>query len=306
MGNRVTALRWQRLLRSLGHRVRIVSSPGGTSPDLVVALHARKSAAAVFESKQRWPDVPIIVALTGTDLYRDVAKSAEARCALRAADRLVVLQSHGIVQLPREVRSKARVVLQSCESLPHRPTKFARGFVACVLGHLRDEKDPLRAAIAVRDLPRESRVRVVQAGDALTPDWRRAARAEMKSNLRYRWVGALARGAAMRLAARSHVMVLSSVMEGGANVISEACVVGTAIVASRIPSSVALVGADHPGLFPVGNTGALRRLLLRCEREPAFLDALEQRSRRIAAQFDPRRERGAWARLIAELTDREP
>jgi glycosyltransferase involved in cell wall biosynthesis len=170
-----------------------------------------------------------------------------------------------------------------------------------VVGHLRDEKDPLRAAIAVRDLPHGSRIRVVQAGDALTAEWRRTARSEAKSNARYEWTGGVAQSIARRLVARSHVMVLSSVMEGGANVISEACVVGTAIVASRIPSTVALLGRDHPGLFPVGNTAALRRLLLRCEREPALVAELERRSRVLATRFDPRREREAWKGLLDEL-----
>jgi putative glycosyltransferase (TIGR04348 family) len=302
MGNRVTALRWQRVLRSLGHSARIVSTLGHARPDLVVALHARKSADAVFGSKQRWPEVPVIVALTGTDLYRDVRESADARRALRLADRLVVLQSHGIEQLPRGVGAKTRVIHQSCERLAKPPPKFARGFVACVLGHLRDEKDPLRAAIAVRELPRESSIRIVQAGDALTDDWERAARAEMRANARYRWIGAVTRGAAKRLVARSHVMVLSSVIEGGANVISEACVVGTGIVASRIPSTVALLGKDHPGLFPVGNSAALRRLLLRCEREPAFVRELARRSREAAPRFEPRREQRAWREMLAELS----
>ena len=42
MGNRVTALRWVRMLRGLGHRVMVVSEYGSEPCDVLVALHARK------------------------------------------------------------------------------------------------------------------------------------------------------------------------------------------------------------------------------------------------------------------------
>ena len=56
-------------------------------------------------------------------------------------------------------------------------------------------------------------------------------------------------------------MVISSLSEGGANVISEAAVAGVPVLASRIDGNVGLLGADYPGYFPVGDTEALARLL---------------------------------------------
>ena len=57
-------------------------------------------------------------------------------------------------------------------------------------------------------------------------------------------------------------MVLSSLSEGGANVISEAVAAGVPVLASRIDGSVGLLD-DYPGYFPVRDTAALARLLER-------------------------------------------
>src|SRR5579864_5539511 len=78
-GNRISAIRWARILRELGHRVRIGTSYDGRACDVLVALHAKRSAAAVEEFKARYPDRPVIVALTGTDLYRDIHHSRAAQ-----------------------------------------------------------------------------------------------------------------------------------------------------------------------------------------------------------------------------------
>jgi glycosyltransferase involved in cell wall biosynthesis len=97
-------------------------------------------------------------------------------------------------------------------------------------------------------------------------------------------------------------MVLASRNEGGANVIGEAAVHGVPILASRIEGNVGLLGARHPGLFDVGDTRGLRDLLLRAEREPAFLERLRRASKEIAPLFAPARERAAWRALLRELS----
>src|SRR5207247_8682612 len=68
-GNRVTALRWARILKALGHRVTIAQQYDGAPYDLMVALHARRSFAAIACFQRLYPARPLIVALTGTDLY---------------------------------------------------------------------------------------------------------------------------------------------------------------------------------------------------------------------------------------------
>jgi len=97
-------------------------------------------------------------------------------------------------------------------------------------------------------------------------------------------------------------MVLSSLSEGGANVISEAIVVGVPILASRMDGNIGLLGADYPGYFPVGDTKALARLLQRIEGDPRFLAVLQRATARRAPLFKPKREVAAWRRLLAELS----
>ncbi len=300
-GNRITAERWARLLRSLGHRVRLSERYEGENADVLVALHARKSAPAVRAFGKRYPERGLVVALAGTDLYRDLPGSPTARRSLESASRLILLQSAGLARLPRRLRAKARVIRQSAE--PARAGRAPAGrFDVCVLGHLRPIKDPLRAAMAVRQLPSDSRIRILQVGAGLDPRLAARARAEELRNPRFRWLGERSHRAARGQLARCHLMVLSSRSEGGANVIGEAAVAGLPILASRIEGSVGLLGPRYPGYFPVGDTRALRALLLRAESDAAFYAQLQTAVRKIAPLFRPARERAAWRSLLRELT----
>ena len=189
-GNRITAMRWAAILRELGHRPLIATSYDGEPCDLLVALHAKKSGPAVAAFHERYPEKPIIVALTGTDVYRDIRNSRIAQKALALATRIVALQPLALAELAPDLRNKVEVIYQSAEKTR---AARARAFQVCVAGHLRTVKDPFRAAMAVRRLPPESRIHVVHAGAAL--DARMAARAlaEQARNPRYRWLGELPR-----------------------------------------------------------------------------------------------------------------
>ena len=214
-GNRVTAERWAKILRALGHRVTIATTFDREACDLLVALHARKSASSIRRFRRRYPDRPIVTALTGTDLYRDLGRSAAARRSLDQSDAIVVLQRKALDELDASWRSKTRVIVQSAVAddvlrLPRRPLTFD----VCVLGHLRAVKDPFRTAYAVRRLPSTSRIRVRHVGAALSKAAERRARAEAKRNPRYTWLGERSRAQTRRVLARSRVLVLSSRSEG--------------------------------------------------------------------------------------------
>lgn len=188
-GNFITAARYRRIFERLGHRVRLTTAYDGEATDALVALHARRSHTSIRGFASRAAGRPIVVVLTGTDLYRDIHSDADAQESLELASRLVVLQRMGVPELPERHRAKTRVIYQSvsgCHPHGHPP----RGeFRVAVVGHMRSEKDPLRTALAARLLPAESRVKVVHAGSALEPEWREAASRENETNRRYRWIG---------------------------------------------------------------------------------------------------------------------
>ncbi len=302
-GNRVTAVRWARLLRSLGHRVVIAQTLADQSCDILIALHARKSATAITRFRQRQPGKPIVLALTGTDLYHDIHRDATARASLERASRLVLLQSHGLGTLPAAAQAKARVIYQSAQPPRRVPEPLRSVFEVCVSGHLRPVKDPLRTAMAARRLPPASRIRVTHLGAALSAAMARRARAEMARNDRYRWLGEVPGWRARRLTARSRLLVVSSKMEGGANVVSEALAADVPVLSTAISGSIGLLGEKYPGYFPIGDTAELSRLLERCERDTAFYHRLQSACRRRSARLSPERERTAWRTLIQELSE---
>ncbi|MBS1173474.1 MAG: glycosyltransferase [Proteobacteria bacterium] len=300
-GNRATAARWAAILRGLGHRVDVSVGYAGEPADLMVALHAWRSADPIARFAERYPGRPLVVALTGTDAYSFIHSHPEPTLhSIALADRLVGLHDLIAETVPPEHRAKVRVIYQAARPIARR-TPVRRAFRVCVAGHLREEKDPLRPAYAVRDLPSGSRLRVEHYGGAHTAEWAAMAQAEMAANPRYRWHGEVCHGRLRRVYASAHLLALPSRMEGGANVISEAVVAGLPVVASRIEGSVGLLGADYPGYYPVEDTAGLRALLLRAESDPAFYADLDGRCAARRPLFTPERERSAWESLLREL-----
>lgn len=314
-GNRITALRWAAHLRSLGQRVRVgthLAGPeralragekalDGAQCELLIALHALRSAPAVERFAALQPGAPIFVLLTGTDIYGDPGASPVLGRTLAAATRIVVLQRGALEQLARPLRSKARVVVQSAAAPSERPEPDPQVFEVCALAHLRAVKDPFLLARAVELLPAGTSIMALHLGAALDEGLRRAAEEESRTNPRWTWLGELPRRAALQRLARARLFVSTSRSEGGPSALSEALATGLPVLATRIPACETLLGPDHPGLFPVGDAPALSRLLLAAEQDPAFLRALEERSRQRAREVSPQLERARIAALLAEL-----
>lgn len=300
-GNRVTAERWKTILERLGHRVAIGGEYNGSPCDVLIALHARKSYPAIAAYRAAQPTGPLVLCLTGTDVYRDIRTSARAQRSLELADLLVTLQERAADELAPRLRSKVRVVLQSATAVGGKPPKKRSPLEVIVLGHLRAEKDPFRAALALRHIPAIENIRVTHLGQALSPAMAQRAKKLMAREPRYRWLGEIPRLQARRRLASSHVMVISSRMEGGANVISEALVEGVPVIASNIPGNVGLLSADYPALYPVGDAARLAGLLRRTADDDFFYRELAAWCRRRAKAFDPRREVQSWRSLLAEL-----
>ena len=170
-----------------------------------------------------------------------------------------------------------------------------------MIGHLRPVKDPFRTALASRCLRGDSRIQAVHIGGALSEDIEMTARAEEASNPRYRWLGEIPRWKALRRLARCRALVLTSQMEGGANVVGEAIACSVPVISSRISGSIGLLGEDYPGYFPVGDTYVLAKLLERFETDPVFYNTVKAWCERLKPLVDPARERQSWVDLLHEM-----
>jgi putative glycosyltransferase (TIGR04348 family) len=298
-GNWQTAARWARMLAA-DYRVRLLAEWDGDPRDgAMIALHARRSAGSI----QRWalaqPGRPLVVVLTGTDLYRDIAQDRAAQHSLTVATRLVVLHELAVADLPRAVRAKAVVCFQSCTARKalHKSGRFLR---AVVVGHLRQEKDPRTVFEAVRLLGDRSDIRIAHIGRSLQPELGQEAEALSLLEGPYRWLGELDPASARRCIQQAHVLVHPSVMEGGAHVVMEAVRSGTPVLASRIPGNVGMLGSDYEGYFPVGDAQALATLLQRVRDDGAMLGRLREQCLARAPLFEPAREQGTLRALLAE------
>ena len=267
---------------------------------MLIALHARRSHASIKAWHAAYPDRPLLLVLTGTDLYRDIRHDADAKASLDLAGRMVVLQPRGLDELGTAHRAKTRVVFQAVRAAKKQapPSGY---FLVTVIGHLREEKDPFRAALALAHVPADAKLRVVHLGGAMSRQYESEARALMRREPRYRWLGEQDHAGAMRWLARSHAMVISSVMEGGAHVVSEAIGVGVPVIASNIPGNIGLLGEDYPGYYPVGDQQALATLLERAYRDSKWLGSLATAIKKQRNLIEPKAERLALQSLIEDL-----
>lgn len=306
-GNRVTAIRWKNILLELGYKVSVQTNFNDTGHkkeefDAMIALHAWRSASSINSFKQQYPKKPLIVALTGTDLYKFIHSHPKPTLrSIKQADALITLHDLAYLAIPKTFQQKVRVIYQSADFIKRKINKKRRYFDVCVIGHLRAEKDPLRTAYAVRNLPNHSRIRVKQFGKAHTPAWAARAEKEMQINPHYKWYGEVPHWKINQQYAGGNLMVLSSRMEGGANVISEACVAGMPIIASRIDGSVGLLGENYPAFYPCADTKSLRHLLLKAEEDKSFLASLEKATRSKAGLFTYTREKRNIKKLIYDF-----
>lgn len=301
-GNWQTASRWARFLRA-AHEVHIAGnwSPDNPAPDLMIALHARRSAAALAAFSAAFPKRPSVLVLTGTDLYRDIASDAQARASLDRATALVLLQPAGLALLPEALHGKASIIYQSAPALRHwRPAITPRYRDICMIGHLREEKDPLTFMRAA-DMVAHPAARLLHIGGALDPALGQAALDAQAQNQRYRWLGALPHAAARQRLKRCHAMAITSRMEGGANVIIEAVTSGVPVLASDISGNRGMLGEDYAGYFAPGDAAALARLIDRALGDAAFDALLRRQCAARAARFAPAAEQAALRDLVDNL-----
>ncbi|HSV46201.1 MAG TPA: selenoneine biosynthesis selenosugar synthase SenB [Ramlibacter sp.] len=312
-GNWQTAWRWRRLIAPR-YAARIVQDwPDDRAAGdlLMLALHARRSAPAIGAWARQHGPQGLALALTGTDLYRDIALDAQARQSLELAQQLVVLQELGPQALEPRLRAKARVIFQSTTA---RQTlaKGRRGLRAVMVGHLREVKSPQTLFDAARLLRGEAGITIRHIGAASAPSWAEQARATQAECPGYRWLGAQSHAQARQAIQRAHVLVHTSAMEGGAHVIMEAVCSGTPVLASRVPGNEGMLGSGYAGYFPHADAARLASLLARCRQdqqeadgpEAGLLGQLRAQCAQRAPLFAPEAERAALYRLLQDLERR--
>ena len=300
-GNWHTAARWARFLREAGHTVRVqVEWDGRATTDLMLALHARRSFASIRAFAERFPTRPLLLVLTGTDLYRDIHENADAQQALELAHRIIVLQDRGADELAAHLAAKTRVIYQSSPDIARKP-KPADTFEVLVIGHLRTEKDPFRAALATAYLPEHSHIQVMHLGSALSDDMAETAAMAQAKLPRWHWLGEVPHKTVLNHLSRAHLMVISSVMEGGANVICEALAADVPVLASHMPGNIGMLGEDYPGYFPVGDERQLAKLMSMAETDPDFYAELLSHARIRRALMRPEQEASRLRQVVAEF-----
>src|SRR5262249_28728411 len=125
----------------------------------------------------------------------------------------------------------------------------------------------------------------------------------MRRDSRYQWLGEVSNKKARTILAQSRLLIVSSRLEGGANVVSEALADQVPVLPSHIPGNVGLLGPDYLGYFPVGNARALAKLLIQAETDAAFYDRLARRFAGGPREVAPGREREAWASVLREFVE---
>lgn len=299
-GNWQTARRWSHFLKS-DYKVSLASEWDGREYDVMIALHARRSATSIAAFSAAFPARPLIVVLTGTDLYRDIVSDESAKYSLKVATQLIVLQAAGLQMLDKSLRNKTQVIYQSAPVLkPYKrnPDKESRYFDVIMIGHMRDEKDPvtfMRAAALLKS----SSIRVVHIGHALEPALGEFAKKTQQQCPHYQWLGNVEHAATRQRLKRSQLMVIASKMEGGANVIIEAISSGVPVLASDISGNRGMLGENYAGYFPVGDSIKLAELIERAVSDKAFYRRLQQQCAARAELFLPEREQKALLNVVA-------
>ena len=304
-GNEQTAHRWQRMLQAGGYHVRVVHrwpDKFANQDDILLALHARKSAGSIAAWHALHGGSRLVLALTGTDLYRDIQTDASAQASLAMASRLIVLQDRAPLALPAQHHAKAQVIFQSCEAYLQNPEldKPNLHLRAVMVGHLRTEKSPETLFAAAQLLGADERIYIDHIGAALDAALGQSAQATAKAHAHYRWLGGMAHRRVQRSIGRAHVLVICSQMEGGAHVVMEAVRAGTPVLASRVDGNIGMLGEDYAGYFDWNDAAGLAALLRECRETQGsangLLASLGEQCARRAPLFVPERER---ARLLA-------
>ncbi len=293
-GNWHTARRWSAMLEEMFTCDIALTHDALPFPlqsyAVMIALHARRSAPSIAAFAEKCPNRPLIVALTGTDLYRDIAVDANAQQSLAKAHRLIVLQDQALQELPAPYRDKTDVLYQSCV-LPSALAVKAKNssFQVLVVGHLRSEKAPETVFAAAALLANtRAKICITHLGAGLDAELAlQAQHTQTAYPEHYRWLGAAPHDVTLQTIADADALLHPSIMEGGANVIIEAVQHATPVLASRMSGNIGMLGANYAGYFPVGDAASCASLIARAASDVVFLAHIQTQCALRSPLFSP-------------------
>ena len=299
-GNTVCAQRIAKMLEQEGIQVQVIEV-GKEQPvgDVLIALHARKSAPSIQEFRRINPTGRIILFLTGTDLYEDIPKGCSTCLeSMRLADVLVVSQEASLASVPAEFSDKTKVIYKSIElpeKIPVPDLQFSNPLFS-IVGHLRKVKNPFLAVKALRHIKADCRLYLL--GRALEDGFAEQAERLTHSEPRFRWLGQRPHAEALGWMKLSTATINSSFSEGGANSIGESIMLGTPVLASKVEGNIGMLGVDYDGYFESNNAQELAQLMNKIIAESSFRDSLKQQVIARSAVFQRKRERDGWLQII--------
>lgn len=306
-GNTVTARRIASLLKSAGHLVELQQSSEVTAGDIrdadvMIALHAKKSAGAAEVFRSVHAERKLIIFMTGTDLYVDLPSGCpECLSSMGSADALVVSQVASIESVPQEFREKSHVVYKSIELPEINDDIASEPGLFTVVGHLRAVKQPFMAVQALGLIEADySAVKVKSLGAEFDAGSAEAAREYESKDSRYEWLGRCEHDEAIAWMRRSVATINSSLSEGGANSVGESIMLGIPVLASDIEGNRGMLGNDYSGYFPVDDPQSLADLMTQVAAGGEFLTKLKSEVLGRQQQFKKELELAGWLELIEQ------
>ncbi len=292
-GNSVTAGRLEKIFSGAGYQVMHSELDySGESADVMVALNARKSAKAIVRFRDLHPGSKLVIVLTGTDINHpdSLDEDSSTWASLQHADRLVVLHELSLERVPENFRDKTSVIYPSVtlpEDFQHMP---GEDFTIVMAANMRKEKNPELAVSVAERLPSDLKVELYgEAGMVGSP----------KITLH----GTVPHWEMLRAMSTAHVLLNTSLQEGGANAICEAICIGLPVVASAILGNVGMLGEDYVGLFPSNDVDALIAILEKAAGDPQFYAQMKEQIAARAPVFAYDQETASWRKLLGELSN---
>ena len=301
-GNLCSALQYQIILQDLGHRVELANRYIEQDAEVLIAINADKNNSDIRKFNSDNPQSKIILILSGTDIYPE--PSAKAIDSMEVGNVLVVLQSHGIDQVPPLYRNKSTIIYQSIEklSVDSERSKSDSEFRVVLISNIRSVKDPLIASRACRLISPASKLKITHVGYCLDEELGSKLTQENKSNIRYEWVGGLSKLEAMTILSESHVLLITSQHEGAGRVVGEAIQLGVPIISTNNLGVTGILGDDYEGYYPVGDAKALSDILTKAEEDKEFLAQLNVHCQNRSSLFDIEEEKKNWEKLINDFS----